>query len=125
MELVVNAGLNKIGLEAPPPPKIKKAFLGAVSYSNNLKPIVEEEEGEDIVDEEGSNNEFDTDDIDEGEEDMAEEDNDDTDGNDSTNCASQQSNTKKTSATNRNESKMLHELTQNYSQNLFHSWTLL
>lgn len=113
MALVVNAGLNELGLEAPPPPKLKKAFLGAVPYSNNLKPIVEEEEEEDIVDEEGSDNEVDTDDIDEGEEDMAEEDDDDKDGNDSTNCASQQSNKKKTSATNRNESNKLHELTQN------------
>ncbi|KNZ62654.1 hypothetical protein VP01_12415g1, partial [Puccinia sorghi] len=30
MALVVNAGLNKLSLEAPPPPKIKKAFLGSI-----------------------------------------------------------------------------------------------
>ena len=47
MELVVNAGLNKFGLKAPPPPKLKKAFLGAVPYANNLKPIAEEDGVED------------------------------------------------------------------------------
>ncbi|KNZ45826.1 hypothetical protein VP01_7777g2 [Puccinia sorghi] len=51
MALVVNAGLKKLVLEAPPPPKLMKAFLGSVSNSNNLKPITEEDE--DVVDEEG------------------------------------------------------------------------
>jgi len=129
MALVVNAGLNELGLEAPPPPKLKKAFLGAVPYANNLKPIAEEDEDEDAVEEEGSDRDVDTDDVDGDEADMNEDDDDDDAGNkkdneenDSNNCASQDdsnnrasqgSNKKKTSATNRNESNKLHELTQN------------
>ena len=119
MALVVNAGLNELGLEAPPPPKLKKAFLGSVPYSNNLKSIAEEDEEEDGVDEEGSDRDVDTDDVDEEEEDMAEEEDDDTgkkkdnNANEANSCTSQQSNKKKTSATNRNESNKLHELTQN------------
>ena len=114
MALVVNAGLNELGLEAPPPPKIKKAFLGSVPYTNNLKSIAEEDEEEDGVDKEGSNH-----DVDEEEEDMKEDDDDDAgkkqdnDADESNNCSSQQSNKKKTSATNRNKSNKLHELTQN------------
>ncbi|KNZ49089.1 hypothetical protein VP01_5219g2 [Puccinia sorghi] len=125
MVFFLNAGLNKLVLEAPTPPKLKKYFLEAVPYLNNLKHIAEEEEEEYVVDEEGSDNEVNTYEIGEGEEDMSEEDNDDKDGNDSTNCASQQSNKKRKSGTNRKKSKKLHELTQNYSQNLFHSLTFL
>ncbi|KNZ58962.1 hypothetical protein VP01_1826g3 [Puccinia sorghi] len=43
MVLVVNAGLNKVGLEAPLL-KLMNNFLGSVPYSNNLKPIVEKDE---------------------------------------------------------------------------------
>ena len=74
MALVVNAGLNELGLEAPPPPKLKKSFLGSVPYSNNLKPIMEEDEEEDGVDESASDCDIDTDDVDEDEEDMDEDD---------------------------------------------------
>ncbi|KNZ58638.1 hypothetical protein VP01_188g1 [Puccinia sorghi] len=41
MELVVNSGLNKLGLAAPPPPKLKKTFLVFFPYSNTLKPVAE------------------------------------------------------------------------------------
>ncbi|KNZ64079.1 hypothetical protein VP01_106g8 [Puccinia sorghi] len=50
--LVVNAGLNKLRHEAPPLPKLKEYFLGSVTYTNTLKPIVEEDEY--VVDKEGS-----------------------------------------------------------------------
>jgi hypothetical protein len=46
MALVVNAGLKELGLEAPPPPKIKKSFLGSFPYSNTMERIDEEEEEE-------------------------------------------------------------------------------
>ena len=49
LALVVNAGLNKLGLKSPPPPKFKRKFLGAVPYSNTLDVIVEEEEEEEEV----------------------------------------------------------------------------
>ncbi|KNZ54353.1 hypothetical protein VP01_2968g2, partial [Puccinia sorghi] len=42
MALVVNSGLKELGLEAPPPPKLKKAFLGSFPYSNHLKPILQD-----------------------------------------------------------------------------------
>ena len=120
MALVVNAGLNELGLEAPPPPKLKKSFLGSVPYSNNLKPIMEEDEEEDGVDEEASDCDINTDDVDEDEKDMEEDedelnhDNEDDGENDgdSVHQTSQQSNKKRTSATNQNESNKLHELTQ-------------
>ncbi|KNZ59773.1 hypothetical protein VP01_1664g7 [Puccinia sorghi] len=99
MALVVNAGLKKLVLEAPPPPKLHKSFLGSVPYSNNLKPIVEEYEY--VVDEEGSDCEVDTDDK------------KDNSGDDSNICTSQKSIKKKTSATNRNKSNKFHKLTQN------------
>ncbi|KNZ52502.1 hypothetical protein VP01_3552g4 [Puccinia sorghi] len=35
MALVVNAGLDKLGLEAPPLPKLKKSFLGYFAYISN------------------------------------------------------------------------------------------
>ena len=82
---------------------------------NNLKSIAEE----DGVEKEGYNCDVDTDHVDEEEKNVEEDDNDDTgkkkdnEANESNNCASQQSNKKKTSATNRNESNKLHELTQN------------
>ena len=128
MALVVNAGLNELGLEAPPPPKLKKSFLGSVPYSNNLNPIMEEDEDGDGVDEEASDCDIDTDDVDDDEVDMDEDDdkidtgkkkdnhyNEDVGENDddSNHQASQQSHKKKPSATNRNESNKLHELTQN------------
>jgi hypothetical protein len=48
MALVVTAGLKELGLEAPPPPKLKKSFLGSFPYSTTMNPIFEEgEEGED------------------------------------------------------------------------------
>ncbi|KNZ53419.1 hypothetical protein VP01_3242g2 [Puccinia sorghi] len=77
--LVVNYGLKKLGLEAPPPPKLKKAFLGSVTYSNIPKPIPEEDEY--FMDEEGSDCEVVTDDVNEGEEYISEEENDDDTGN--------------------------------------------
>ncbi|KNZ56598.1 hypothetical protein VP01_2369g1, partial [Puccinia sorghi] len=40
MALVVNAGLKKFGLEAPPPPKLKKAFLGSLPYSYHLMKLL-------------------------------------------------------------------------------------
>ena len=46
MPLVVNAGLKALGLEAPPPPKIKQYFLGTFPYPNQLEVILEEDEGE-------------------------------------------------------------------------------
>ncbi|KNZ60034.1 hypothetical protein VP01_1622g1, partial [Puccinia sorghi] len=120
MALVVNAGLNELGLEAPPPPKLKKSFLGSVPYLNTLKPIAEEDDDEDSVDEEESDCDVDSDDVDEGEEDMEEEEDDDdtgkkkdNDDEESNNLTSQQSRKKKTSAANRNKSNKLHELTQN------------
>ena len=39
MAFVVNSGLYRLGLEAPPPPKIKKSFLGGFNYLNNRKHI--------------------------------------------------------------------------------------
>lgn len=128
MALVVNAGLNELGLESPPPPKLKKSFLGSVPYSNKLKPIMEEDEEEDGVDESASDCDIDTDDVDEDEEDMDEDDDeldtgktkynhDEEDGgendDDSNYETSQQSNKKRMYAINRNESNKLHELTQN------------
>ncbi|KNZ52122.1 hypothetical protein VP01_3685g1 [Puccinia sorghi] len=77
MALIVNSGLKKLGFGASPPPKINKAFLGSVLYSNNLKPIAEEDEEEDSVDEEGSDCDVDTDDFNEEAGDMSEEDNED------------------------------------------------
>ena len=140
MALVVNAGLNELGLEAPPPPKLKKAFLGAVPYANNLKPIAEEDEDKDAVEEEGSDCDVDTDDVDGDEADMNEDDDDDDAGNkkdneendsnnrasqdDSNNRASQGSNKKKNSATNRNESNKLHELTQNVCNSFFYCFCI-
>ncbi|KNZ51083.1 hypothetical protein VP01_40g7 [Puccinia sorghi] len=104
--LVLNYGLEKLGLEALPLPKLNKTFLGSVPYLNNLQPIKMNEEGSDC-------------DVDEGEEDMDEDDNDndagrkqEKDGNDSNIFTSQQSNKKKNSDTNRNKSNKLHELTQ-------------
>ncbi|KNZ63628.1 hypothetical protein VP01_111g15 [Puccinia sorghi] len=44
MALVVNAGFEKLGLEAPPPPKLKKDLLGSFPYSNTMKPIAREDE---------------------------------------------------------------------------------
>ncbi|PLW30115.1 hypothetical protein PCANC_21084 [Puccinia coronata f. sp. avenae] len=84
MALVVNAGLKELGLEAPPPPKIKKSFLGSFPYSNTMERIDEEEEEEEgekagdkgVPDSESENN-IDSDDIDENEDDM--EENEDTD----------------------------------------------
>ena len=128
MALVVNAGLKKLGLEAPPPPKLKKSFLGSVPYSKKLKPIMEDDQEEDSVDEEGSDCDIDTDDVDEDENNMEEDDDkldtgkkkalhdhdDDGDNDDDSNYqTSQKSNKKKNSATNRNKSNKLHELTQN------------
>ncbi|KNZ49262.1 hypothetical protein VP01_5111g2 [Puccinia sorghi] len=104
---------------SPPPPKLKKAFLGSVPYLNNLKPIAEEDEEAEGMEEEGSDHDVDTNNVDEEEEDMEEEDDDDTgkkkgkNANYSNNFTSQDSNKKKTSATNRNKSNKLHELTQN------------
>ncbi|PLW42214.1 hypothetical protein PCANC_12089 [Puccinia coronata f. sp. avenae] len=84
MALVVNAGLKELGLEAPPPPKIKKSFLGSFPYSNTMERIDEEEEeeegekaGDKGVPNSDSENDIDSDDIDENEDDM--EENKDTD----------------------------------------------
>ena len=49
--LVVNAGLNELGLEAPPPPKLKKYFLGNFPYSPTMERIEEENEGDEEINE--------------------------------------------------------------------------
>ncbi|KNZ58089.1 hypothetical protein VP01_19g7, partial [Puccinia sorghi] len=41
-----NSGLNELGLEAPPPHKLKKSFLGNFPYSSKMEIIEEENEGD-------------------------------------------------------------------------------
>ncbi|PLW06676.1 hypothetical protein PCANC_28612 [Puccinia coronata f. sp. avenae] len=79
MALVVNAGLKELCLEAPPPLKIKKSFLGSFPYSNMMEGIDEEEEeeegekaGDKGVPDRDSENDIDSDDIDENADNMEE-----------------------------------------------------
>ncbi|POW16125.1 hypothetical protein PSTT_01563 [Puccinia striiformis] len=119
MALVVNAGLTELGIESPPPPKLKKDFLGPFPYSHMMEKILEETEDEathdkasmQILEEntDESDADYDSDDV-EYEEDIL-EDGDSKDGDADTNPrhASQNQNT---SATNRNGSNELNEFTK-------------
>ncbi|KAH9440236.1 hypothetical protein Pst134EB_030860 [Puccinia striiformis f. sp. tritici] len=118
MALVVNAGLTELGIESPPPPKLKKDFLGPFPYSHMMEKILEETEDEathdkasmQILEEntDESDADYDSDDV-EYEEDIL-EDGDSKDGDADTNPrhASQNQNT---SATNRNGSNELNDWT--------------
>ncbi|KAA1071760.1 hypothetical protein PGT21_018589 [Puccinia graminis f. sp. tritici] len=120
MALVVNAGLKELGLESPPPPKLKKAFLGSFPYSNKMPKITKEDkesnkgdngksectedEKENSDDDENDHDEDDDDDNDNGTEDEGEngKKNGKKDGKKDTN--------KFSSKANRNDSNDLNEL---------------
>jgi hypothetical protein len=140
MALVVNSGLKVLGLEAPPPPKIKQSFLGSFPYPNQLETIVEEEDNEGVepkgevividgMADKGVNDEDnDDDDYDEydndnagvngekenigvnGEKETELEENNSDSSNDEE--VNKQSKSKKKDATNRNSSNELDELTK-------------
>lgn len=120
--LVVNAGLNELGLEAPPPPKLKKSFLGNFPYSPTMERIEEENEGDEenkenneeesvaiMEDEDESDDDIGSDDPEIDEPDMAEEEDEVDSAN---NEVVQTSSKRKGSATNRNKSNELNELTK-------------
>ena len=110
MALVVNAGLNELGLDAPPPPKLKKAFLGSFPYSNlKMEAIVEEDEhsGDSVVDDDETDTEPDPD-----EPTMKDSDDEDDCEDNISEEFSQSSKTKNKSATNRNLANELNDLTK-------------
>ncbi|KAA1131029.1 hypothetical protein PGTUg99_027485 [Puccinia graminis f. sp. tritici] len=118
MALVVNAGLTKLGIEAPPPPKIKKAFLGSFPYSTAMAPITEAEEEENTADqmvyESDCDDNSDTEDSGDDEIDMVEEDEESeaaAKGVPEKNEKAGGKNKNK-SAANRNQSNELNELTK-------------
>ena len=49
--LIVNAGLSKLGIVAPPPPKIKESILGTFPYPDTMETILEDNEEEPLEDE--------------------------------------------------------------------------
>ncbi|KAH9443215.1 hypothetical protein Pst134EB_027566 [Puccinia striiformis f. sp. tritici] len=76
MVLVVNAGLNELGVKAPLPLKLRREFLGAFPYSGTMEKITKEEEEEDPPDnlaESDKDSNVDSDDLDDEEEEMEEE----------------------------------------------------
>ncbi|KAA1139174.1 hypothetical protein PGTUg99_036978 [Puccinia graminis f. sp. tritici] len=118
MALVVNAGLTKLGIKAPPPPKIKKAFLGSFPYSTAMAPITEAEEEENTADQmvykSDCNDNRDTEDSGDDEIDMVEEDKESEaveKGVPEKNEKAGGKNKNK-SAANRNQSNELNELTK-------------
>ncbi|KAA1073275.1 hypothetical protein PGT21_007171 [Puccinia graminis f. sp. tritici] len=87
MALVVNAGLKELGLKSPPPPKLKKAFLGSFPYSNKMPKITEEDEdgneGDDEDDDSNNGRSYCTEDEKENsDDDDNDDDEDDDDDND-------------------------------------------
>ncbi|KAA1115891.1 hypothetical protein PGTUg99_016168 [Puccinia graminis f. sp. tritici] len=118
MALVVNAGLTELGIEAPPPPKIKKAFLGSFPYSTAMAPITKAEEEENTADqmvyESDCDDDSDTEDSGDDEIDMVEEDEESeaaAKGVPEKNEKAGGKNKNKSSA-NRNQSNELNELTK-------------
>ncbi|POV99365.1 hypothetical protein PSTT_13832, partial [Puccinia striiformis] len=131
MALVVNAGLKELGIESPPPPKLKKDFLGPFPYSHTMEKILEETEDEATNDEathdkasiqileentDESDADYDSDDV-EYEEDILED--GDMDGNADINPRHASRN-QNTSATNRNGSNELNELTKAVIDSMLH-----
>ncbi|KNE94872.1 hypothetical protein PSTG_11776 [Puccinia striiformis f. sp. tritici PST-78] len=124
--LVVNAGLNELGLQAPLPSKLRKAFLGSFPYINTMEKIVEESEDEAVglnmnEGDDESDDDNDSDDLNDDEDDMIEEQSD-TEAEQSNQSGNSQISTKSVtnrnsqnqtkSATNRNSSNELNELTK-------------
>jgi len=117
--LVVNAGLKELGIEAPPPPTLKKTFLGNFPYSPTMERIEEENEEDEANEEQNSvvnleaedesDDDINSDAPDINEPDMAEEDEEAEGPKDN---PAPTSSKKKGSATNRNKSNELKELTQ-------------
>jgi hypothetical protein len=153
MALVVNAGLKELVLESPPPPKLKKEFLGSFPYSNTMPKITKEDKdgnkGDDEDDDSNSgrsdytddekenpddknNNNVDDDDNDTEEE----EENGKKDGKKDGNKDGKKDGNKPSSKANRNDSNDLNELTTAVSlfiscvvahtdqSKYMHSWTL-
>ncbi|KAI7945045.1 hypothetical protein MJO28_010740 [Puccinia striiformis f. sp. tritici] len=122
MVLVVNAGLNELGVKAPPPPKLRREFLGAFPYSGTMEKITEEEEEEDSPDnlaESDKDSNVDSDDLDDEEEEMEEEEDDEEEIQKSSSI------NKNKQATNRNQSNELNELTKAVcSSDIKHSFLL-
>ncbi|KAA1086940.1 hypothetical protein PGT21_016462 [Puccinia graminis f. sp. tritici] len=86
MALVVNAGLKELGLESPPPPKLKKAFLGSFPYSNKMPKITEEDEdGNKVDDEDDDSNDGRSDCTEDEKENSDDDDNDDDEDDDDNN----------------------------------------
>ncbi|POV98463.1 hypothetical protein PSTT_14416 [Puccinia striiformis] len=126
MALVVNAGLNELGLQAPLPSKLRKAFLGSFPYINTMEKIVKESEDEAVglnmnEGDDESDDDNDSDDLNDDEDDMIEEQSD-TEAEQSNQSGNSQISTKSVtnrnsqnqtkSATNRNSSNELNELTK-------------
>ncbi|POW11056.1 hypothetical protein PSTT_05573 [Puccinia striiformis] len=124
--LVVNAGLNELGLQAPLPSKLRKAFLGSFPYINTMEKIVKESEDEAVglnmnEGDDESDDDNDSDDLNDDEDDMIEEQSD-TEAEQSNQSGNSQISTKSVtnrnsqnqtkSATNRNSSNELNELTK-------------
>ena len=117
--LVVNSVLKELGIKAPPPPALKKNFLGYFPYAPLMERIKEEneqykanEEQNSVVNleaEDESDDDINSDAPEIDEPDMTEEDEEAEGPKDD---PAPTSSKKKGSATNRNKSNELNELTQ-------------
>jgi len=114
--LIVNAGLKELGLEEPPPRKVKDSILGKFPIPNSMEPIAEEDEDElsedtsGVCDEESS---FDPDEDNDSSSNDEEEDQSESDDDDSNHQSNQERNSSKSSS--RPKSNHLHDLTKSVS----------
>jgi hypothetical protein len=108
MALVVNAGVKELGLQSPPPPKMKKVFLGSFPYSSVMPKITEENEGDN--EDSNSNNEVRSDHTKEDDTELDDDNKDDPDESQEPNTSANNGQTESSSKANRNNSNDLNEL---------------
>jgi hypothetical protein len=112
MALVVNAGLKELGLQSPPPPKMKKVFLGSFPYSSTMPKITEENEDGNEGDNEDSDSDsgVESDDAKEDDTESDDDDEDDPDESQEPNKSANDGQTESSSKANRNNSNDLNDL---------------